>query len=170
MGASVGTGGGKGNVNVELNIVPFIDLMSCLTAFLLATAVWVNIEQIMISPKGKNRDITQVQQDEEKVTLSVALDHETIWVALSRVGVIDSFKNKPDGSRDWDGFLAKLKEHKQSAFFGVDRRDIEIAADSQKGAPVAYQDLMTAMDKAIIAGFPDVGLTDMQGLAAPPHL
>jgi len=129
MGASVGTGGGKGNVNVELNIVPFIDLMSCLTAFLLATAVWVNIEQIMISPKGKNRDITQVQQDEEKVTLSVAIDHDQIWVDLSRVGVIDSFKNKPDGSRDWEGFLTKLKEHKASAFFGPDRRDIEIAAE-----------------------------------------
>ena len=34
MGASVGTGEGKSS-NIELNIVPFIDLMSCLVAFLL---------------------------------------------------------------------------------------------------------------------------------------
>ena len=33
MGASIGAGT-KGSVDVELNIVPFIDLMSCLTAFL----------------------------------------------------------------------------------------------------------------------------------------
>ena len=46
MGAAVGTGDGKKSVNVDLNIVPFIDLMSCLTAFLLVTAVWVNIAQI----------------------------------------------------------------------------------------------------------------------------
>ena len=45
MGAAIGTGDKK-SVNVELNIVPFIDLMSCLTAFLLVTAVWVNIAQI----------------------------------------------------------------------------------------------------------------------------
>lgn len=85
MGAAVGTGGGKGDVNVELNIVPFIDLMSCLTAFLLVTAVWVNIAQINIQPKGKNRDTTNVQTDEENVTLSVLVQSERIWVGLSRV-------------------------------------------------------------------------------------
>ena len=63
MGASVGTGEGGKSVNVELNIVPFIDLMSCLTAFLLVTAVWVNIAQINIQPKGKTRDTASVQQD-----------------------------------------------------------------------------------------------------------
>ncbi len=170
MGAAVGTGGGKGSVNVELNIVPFIDLMSCLTAFLLATAVWVNIAQIMIAPKGKNRDITQVQQDEERVTLSVLIEHDQIWVDLSRVGVIESIPKKPDGGQDWDKFLAKLKEHKASAFFGPERTDIEIAADSTPSAPVSYQDVIFAMDNAVKAGFPDVGLTDPQGLAAPPHI
>jgi len=57
MGASLGTGDGKKSLNVELNIVPFIDLMSCLTAFLLVTAVWVNIAQINIQPKGKTRSL-----------------------------------------------------------------------------------------------------------------
>ena len=170
MGAAVGTGGGKGNVNVELNIVPFIDLMSCLTAFLLATAVWVNIQSIMIAPKGKNRDITQVQQDEDRVTLSVQIDRDQIWVDLSRVGVIEPIPNKPDGSHDWDAFLKKLKDHKASAFFGPERTDIEIAADSTAQAPVSYQDIISAMDNAVKAGFIDVGLTDTQGLTAPPHL
>jgi hypothetical protein len=33
MGAAIDTGGGdKKSVNVDLNIVPYIDLMSCLTA------------------------------------------------------------------------------------------------------------------------------------------
>jgi len=35
MGAAIDTGGNKKSFDVELNIVPFIDLMSCLTAFLL---------------------------------------------------------------------------------------------------------------------------------------
>jgi len=85
MGAAVGAGGGKGDVNVELNIIPFIDLMSCLTAFLLVAAVWVNIAQINIQPKGKTRDTTNVQQDDEHVTLSVLVQADRIWVGLSRI-------------------------------------------------------------------------------------
>ena len=51
MGADLDTGK-KGSRNVNLNIVPFIDLMSCLTAFLLVTAVWSNLSQIDIEAKG----------------------------------------------------------------------------------------------------------------------
>ena len=52
MGQAIGTGDKK-SVNVELNIVPFIDLMSCLTAFLLVTAVWVNLASVKNEPAGK---------------------------------------------------------------------------------------------------------------------
>ncbi len=52
-----GEGGGSGkNVDVHLNIIPFIDLMTVLTAFLLVTAVWTNLAQISIKPKGIGRD------------------------------------------------------------------------------------------------------------------
>ena len=51
-GSALGTSG-KGSVNVELNIVPFIDLMSCLTAFLLVTAVWVNMSSLENEPVGR---------------------------------------------------------------------------------------------------------------------
>src|ERR1044071_9184084 len=129
MGAAVGTGDGKKSVNVELNIVPFIDLMSCLTAFLLVTAVWVNIAQINIQPKGKNRDTANVQQDEEKVTLSILVQSDKIWVGLSRVA--DGFQtiSKKGDDQDWEKFESTLKEHKASAFFN-DRTDIEIAGES----------------------------------------
>ena len=71
MGAAVGTDE-KGSVNVELNIIPFIDLMSCLTAFLLVTAVWVNIAQINIQPKGKTRDTSNVPPQHPNQTLPPA--------------------------------------------------------------------------------------------------
>ena len=83
MGASLGTGDKK-SVNVELNIVPFIDLMSCLTAFLLVTAVWVNIAQINIQPKGKTRDNGN-PEPEEIVRLSVLVQADRIWIGLSRL-------------------------------------------------------------------------------------
>src|SRR3954452_4607393 len=114
MGASLGTESGGCSVNVKLNIVPFIDLMSCLTAFLLVTAVWVNIAQINIQPKGKTRDQAQVQQDDEHVTLSVLVQADRIWVGLSRVNEFQDIPKKTgaEGEQDWEKFEATLKEHK----------------------------------------------------------
>jgi biopolymer transport protein ExbD len=168
MGAAVGTDE-KGSVNVELNIVPFIDLMSCLTAFLLVTAVWVNIAQINIQPKGKTRDTSNVQKDDETVTLSVLVQKDRIWVGLSRVNEFQEIPAAPDGGQDWAKFETTLKDHKASAFF-TDRADIEVAAESTTAAPVKYQDVIKAMDVAVKVGFIDVGLSDPAGLAARPSL
>src|SRR5215468_9660166 len=111
MGAAVGTesSGGRRSVNLELNIVPFIDVMSCLAAFLLITAVWVNIAQINIQPKGKNRDTANVQQDDEHVTLSVLVQSDRIWVGLSRVNEFQDIPRKND-DQDWEKFETTLKE------------------------------------------------------------
>lgn len=168
MGAAVGTGGGKGDVNVELNIVPFIDLMSCLTAFLLVTAVWVNIAQINIQPKGKSRDTTTVTDPDEQVTLSVLVQSDRIWVGLSRVNEFQEIPKKGD-EHDWDKFETTLKEHKSSAFF-ADRTGIEIAGESTTQSPVEYKSVIRAMDLAVKVGFIDVGLTDPAGLAARPQM
>src|SRR3954452_7429650 len=132
MAASLGTGDKK-SVNVELNIVPFIDLMSCLTVFLLAAAVWVNIAQINIQPKGKSRDQAQVQQDDERVILSVLVQSDRIWVGLSRVNEFQEIPKKGD-QQDWERFESTLKEHKSSTFFS-DRTDLEIAGERAGAAP-----------------------------------
>jgi biopolymer transport protein ExbD len=168
MGAALGTGEKK-SVNVELNIVPFIDLMSCLTAFLLVTAVWVNIAQINIQPKGKTRDTSNVQQDDEHVTLSVLVQADKIWVGLSRVNEFQDIAKLPSGDYDWDKFETTIKQHKASAFF-ADRSDLEIAAESTTAQPVKYQDVIHAMDVAVKVGFIDVGLSDPNGLAARPQM
>jgi len=167
MGAAIGAGDGKKSLNVELNIVPFIDLMSCLTAFLLVTAVWVNIAQINIQPKGKTRDTSNVV-DEEHVTLSVLVQADKIWVGVSRVNEFQEIAKKGD-EQDWEKFYTTLKDQKASTFF-TERTDIEIAAESTAAAPVKYQDIIRAMDTAVKVGFVDVGLSDPAGLAARPSL
>ncbi len=168
MGAAVGTDE-KGSVNVELNVVPFIDLMSCLTAFLLVTAVWVNIAQINIQPKGKSRDTSNIQVDEETVTLSVLVQADKIWVGLSRVNEFQDIPKLASGDHDWDKFETTIKQHKTSAFF-TDRTDIEIAAESTIAAQVEYKDVIRAMDLSVKVGFSNVGLSDPAGLAARPTL
>jgi biopolymer transport protein ExbD len=168
MGAAVGTDQGGRSVNVELNIIPFIDLMSCLTAFLLVTAVWVNIAQLNIQPKGKTRDQQQVVQEDERVNLSVLVTADTIWIGQSRINEFQPIAKTATG-QDWAKYESTLKEHKSGAFF-ADRADIEIAAESTTTSVVNYQDLITAMDIAHKVGFGDVGLSDPQGLSARPQL
>lgn len=56
MAGSFGTPAGKGGrrpLDASINLVPFIDLLSCCISFLLITAVWVNMAQMDVAHKGK---------------------------------------------------------------------------------------------------------------------
>ncbi len=163
MGATIDTGK-KGSVNVHLNIVPFIDLMSCLTAFLLVTAVWSNLSQIPIEPQGISRIPDDEDTKSEIVKASVLVGDSEIWVGLSRVNDFRRIE-KTGPEHDWEALRQTLVAHKKSSYF-IDRTDIEIAADDN----VTYSNLITAMDTAIAAGFDDVGLADRQWLSARPQL
>ena len=44
--------GGKKALDAELNLVPFIDLLSCCIAFLLITAVWTQIAGLQVASSG----------------------------------------------------------------------------------------------------------------------
>jgi hypothetical protein len=60
-GIDVGGGhGGKRNVNHEIPLIPFIDFLLCLVAFLLVTAVWsqmarINADARVPGPVGRKR-------------------------------------------------------------------------------------------------------------------
>lgn len=166
MGASLGTGDKK-SVDVELNIVPFIDLLSCLTAFLLVTAVWVNIAKMNIQPKGKARENSTPEAPEPQ--LSVLIQHDKLWVGVSRVNEFTPIENNADGTRNWARFKDVMGEQKKSGFF-VDKEAVEIAAESNETTPVPYSDIISAMDIAIHAGFKQPGLADPNSLSARPTL
>ena len=154
MGASIGTGSNKGDVNIELNIVPFIDLMSCLTAFLLVTAVWVNISSVENEPAGKGHSDIAGEEDPK---LSVLIDNDGITVSAYPSG---DARQIP--ARDWDRLEDALREFKTVG----ELPQIEVAASSTSAHPIAYQELIAAMDTAVKAGFPHVGVTDPASLSA----
>jgi biopolymer transport protein ExbD len=164
MGANLGTGtdGDKRSVNVELNIIPFIDLMSCLTAFLLVTAVWVNIAQMDTTPRGNS---AAGEPQPSKPELSVLIEYDGIWVGQSQG---DGAMQHIIG-HDWAALRTTLAAHKAGPVF-VDRADLQLAAESTPGKVVHYQALITAMDIAYQVGFVDVGLSDAGGLSARPML
>lgn len=167
MGAAIGTEepGGTSR-NVELNIIPFIDLMSCLTAFLLVTAVWVNISQLDVKAAGKARDQIRPEGDDPK--LSVLIESDEIWVGVSRLEEYTRIPNTESGY-DWARLETALREQKASTWF-ADTSEIQVAAESTKIAPVSYQQVVLAMDTAVKAGFRDVRLSDPDALYARPHL
>jgi len=147
----------KKAVDVNINVVPFIDLMSCLTAFLLVTAVWTQFAQINIKPKGLGREATKLQE-ENKVYASILVSENEIWVGHTadvpiRIGKLGE-------RQDWVGLRKILDQFRQDPLF-EGRADIEVAADDR----VAYQDVITAMDTAIAAQFRDIGFIDPQSLS-----
>lgn len=168
MGASLGSSE-KGSLNVELNIVPFIDLMSCLTAFLLVTAVWVNISQLDVKPKGRTRDAPPCVDDTcDEPKLSMLVDSDSVWIGVSRVNEFEQIPKTAAGY-DWDKVRERLQAQRKSPFF-VGKTDIEVAANSTAATPIPYNELIAAMDVAVQSGFLDVGLTDPNGLSARPTL
>ena len=168
MAQAPGTGD-KTSVNVELNIIPFIDLMSCLTAFLLVTAVWINIARLEIRPAGHARDVPPCDDagcDDPR--LSVLIEADDIWIGVSRVNDFQRLPKIATGY-DWARLEDALKQHKSSALFDH-ATAIEIAADSTASHPIAYQELIAAMDIAVKTGFIDVGITEPRSLSARPML
>jgi biopolymer transport protein ExbD len=151
MGQAIGTGDKK-SLNVELNIVPFIDLMSCLTAFLLVTAVWVNLASVKNDPAGKaNSDNIK-----ETPKLAVLLQHDQILVQATPSG-----EARQLSAFDWTGLESALRDLKTAG----EVPQIEIAAESSTTHPIAYQQLIAAMDVAVKAGYSHVGVTDPRTLS-----
>jgi biopolymer transport protein ExbD len=162
MSVSVDTGGGKGgrkNVDVDINLVPFIDMMSCLTAFLLITAVWTNLAQIDIKPKGIGKS-SAPPSGEPPVTIAILVSVDSQWIGLS-TGDRRQIKKTGD-AYDWEGLRVMVREFRGNPLL-ADRTDIEVAAEDG----VMYQDIVTTMEIAIDdrKGFPDVGFVHPSSLS-----
>lgn len=139
--------GGKGRQrNIELNLVPFIDLMSVLITFLLITAVWTQVSMIQIgsslygkksesqpSPPPPNADVVlKVDVKEGGYVLTVGRQ----IISLPMV----------DNQFDEEGLVAQLQRVKQLYPEKVDA--VVSVADI-----IPYEQLIRAMDNCLSAGF-----------------
>ena len=82
MGAVLGTGSKK-SANIEINIIPFVDVMSCLTAFLLVSAVWVNTAHLKNEAAGKGQTPTV---DTPHPKLAVLIEWDQMLVTATPSG------------------------------------------------------------------------------------
>ena len=73
VSAPGGRSSGKKALNVELNLVPFIDLLTCLICFLLMAAVWVQIGKISVTQSGTGAPADQTPEERQRLHLVVTV-------------------------------------------------------------------------------------------------
>ena len=155
MGVSVDTGGkgGKKSVNADLNLVPYIDLLTCMVAFLLITAVWSQLARLEAHQKGQG----QAGEDTppEKVFKLVVLVNDSGYNVVADQDQ-QPIPKKGDGSYDIEKLGDELKKIKDTH---ADKTDIQVASDDS----IKFEVLVKTMDAALTARFPDISLIDSGG-------
>ena len=142
---------GKRKANVDLNIVPFIDLMSVCIIFLLLTAVWTQVSMIQIGTSiyGKRTDPNQVDTP-PRPEIPFRLDVlPSGYRVLFGQGSFDV--PKADGEYDQRALIVKLKEIKSKY---PEKVDAMIAVAEE----LNYEDMIKGMDSLLVSGFTEVSV------------
>lgn len=146
-------GQGGRRSNVDLNLVPFIDLMSVCIIFLLITAVWTQVSMIQLgssiySKKTSEEAIKPPPFSEVVLRVDVLPDGFRVLAGT----IVTSIPKLSDGDYDKNGLISQLKKIKEKYPDKVD--GVTSVRDN-----VYYKHLVEAMDAFLIAGFPQVSIT-----------
>lgn len=149
--ANIETGGGGRKANVELNLVPIIDLMSVLITFLLITAVWTQVSMLQIgsSVYGKRSDDKTVTLP-PKASLVLKLDIVAKGYILT-IGKKKYSLSKVDGQYDAKGLGEQLEALKR-------KHPAKVDAVLSMSDNLPYEYLIQGMDLLLQSGFPQIGV------------
>jgi biopolymer transport protein TolR len=129
--------GGKKALDAELNLVPFIDLLSCCISFLLITAVWTQIAGLQVAASGGPQDPQQKVENTIDVRLGLGEKGYQLTMAGADIDI-----PKVNGVYDRKALQEKLKTLKTSL---PDQTAITVQPDDS----VAYADLVETVDTAM---------------------
>jgi biopolymer transport protein TolR len=148
--ASVEQKGSGRQTHIELNIVPFIDLMSVLITFLLITAVWSQVSMIQLgtSIEANKNENTQPQDPPPKSDVVLRLDvrAEGLRVVMERETKVFP---KKDDEYDVAAAVEVLKAFKEKF---PDKIDAKLSV--QEVLP--YESMIKGFDTLLLGGFPQV--------------
>jgi biopolymer transport protein TolR len=151
--AQIGGGSSRGRaVSVELNLVPFIDLMSVLITFLLITAVWTQVSMIQIGSSlyAKKDDTAAPPQLTPNADVALKVDVKLEGYVLT-VGTQIISLPKVNGNYDQEGLIAQLQRVKQLYPEKVD-------GIVSMGDDIPYENLINTMDQFLVSGFPNISI------------
>lgn len=146
--AHIDTGGRGGrSSNFELNLVPFIDLMSVLITFLLISAVWTQVSMIQLGAS-----FASPRQDQETPIKPPPLEDLVLRLDIKEVGYVlyigKDVRAIPKVNGEYDQLslyndLAKIKQ------MYPDKGGIKMAIEDK----IVYDHVVNAMDLGLRAGF-----------------
>jgi biopolymer transport protein TolR len=147
--------GGKKPLDAAINLVPFIDLLSCCISFLLITAVWTQLARMDVTQKGQGAaGSTDEKPPENQVQLTLYVDKDGYTFSKST----GESTQIPMKGEDYD--YGKLNEVLAKAKADhPDKTDISVKSDDS----VIYSRIIHTMDVAVSNKFADIGLQDKGG-------
>lgn len=158
MGGAAPVSGRKGkkSLDTDFNLVPFIDLLSCLITFLLLTAVWTQVSSVQVRQTGGLSSESEPQEDEKKtIDVRVTMTDRGYTLSLANNPVELPKVARTDGvGQEYDAksLVEKLKVVKQSY---PEQRAVTIAAEDTIG----FEDLIFTVDNIVAAELPDIAVT-----------
>ena len=134
--------GGKKALDAELNLVPFIDLLSCCISFLLITAVWTQIAGLQVASSGGPPD--PQQKEETTIDLKLLLTEKGYSLTMPGAQVDIPKITGTDGQPAFDrkALAEKLKTVKSNL-------PEQTAITVEPEDAVAYDDLVSTVDACL---------------------
>jgi biopolymer transport protein ExbD len=157
MGGAAPTPSGKGGkkpLDAAINLVPFIDLLSCCISFLLITAVWTQLARMDVTQKSKAPSGAVDEPPTPTVTLTLFINKDGYTFSKS-TGESTAIEMKGD-EYDYTKLAETMAQAKKDH---PDKEDINIKSEDT----VIYNKVIKTMDVVISAHFPNISLSDKGG-------
>lgn len=149
--ANIEGGGGGRQTNFELNLVPFIDLMSVMITFLLITAVWTQVSMIQLgsslyAKKNQETKAEPPKMDEVAFRVDVREDGYRVLVGTNLMKI-------PKANGDYD--LASLKARIDQVKTAYQEKESVVITMEDT---IVYNELIRGMDILLKSGFPSISV------------
>lgn len=152
MGMIEGSSGGR-KLAVDLNLVPFIDLMSILVIFLLLTAVWIQSSMLNIDSSvygKKNSDFTPPPKSQIKkdVPFVLSIVPQGYRVAFAGKKMLIQKTARGYNSEELLEVLTGFKAQNPK------KEDVVLSVSDQ----LPYSEMISGIDVLLSAGFPKISV------------
>ena len=141
---------GKKNIAVELNLVPFIDLMSVCIIFLLITAVWTQVSMIQLGSSlyAKKTSAVPLKSPHplSEIVFRVGILETGFEVIIGQERVTIPMKNNKYNEN------ALLKQVKKIKELYPEKINVVVSSRDR----VKYEHLVSAMDVLLLGGFLEI--------------
>lgn len=146
-----GSGGGKRDVDFQLNMIPFIDLLSVMISFLLFTAIWTNIAKIDVksSPtQPANEPSATPPEDAVKLSVLIKKSGYEVGGGVEKATSIEGYN-----LAELEAALATLR-----ARYPENKAITLISEDA-----IPYRELIAVMDVCLKSSLNDIAIDGVDG-------